>query len=257
MPEPWVGHIEAAPILFISSNPNLSSKRRSEPPPQERPERLPGAEMLQGEHPAVRQGLRAPKPDWQDEELIDRFTSAFDVWMSGGVRQLGASGTVGKPVPFWRDVKSLADALLGRESVPGWDYALTEVVHCKSSDEVGVVDAAKECVPRYLQRVLALSPAVLLVVLGRPARQAVRAGLGYGEDRVLSEPMEIAGRTRRLMLLAHPAARGAARYPRLPPESDLAVATKLLEEDRRARKFRWEAGDIVVNKYPPGTQSSA
>lgn len=251
IPEPWLGHIEEAPILFISSNPSLSSQRPPQRVPSTPSAPFPDAHRLQAEHPAVRQGLRAPKPDWSDVELIDRFNSGFDIWMTDGIRQVGQVGTVAKPVPFWRDVKALSDALLGRPAAPGIDYALTEVVHCKSRDEVGVVAAAAECVPRYLRRVLALSPAVLLVVLGRHARQAVRAELSYPDDRILSEPMEIEGRPRRLMLLSHPAARSAARYPKRPSDADLAIVTDMLSEESRARKFRWEAGDIQVTKRPP------
>jgi hypothetical protein len=50
--------------------------------------------------------------------------------------------------------------------VPGQDYALTEVVHCGSGVERGVDEALETCSSRYLKRVISLSPAKLLVLVG-------------------------------------------------------------------------------------------
>lgn len=55
----------------------------------------------------------------------------------------------------------------------GVDYALTEVVHCKSKDEIGVEEALQTCTKLYLQDVVELSGSKVIVVLGRPARKAV------------------------------------------------------------------------------------
>jgi hypothetical protein len=55
-------------------------------------------------------------------------------------------------VRFWSAVKQRAKELLPEESVrPGLDYALTEVVRCKSREEVGVAEAAAVCSNRYLR----------------------------------------------------------------------------------------------------------
>jgi hypothetical protein len=60
----------------------------------------------------------------------------------------------------------MATDLLGRAPVPGQDYALTEVVHCGSGVERGVDEALETCSSRYLKRVISLSPAKLLVLVG-------------------------------------------------------------------------------------------
>src|SRR5207249_1526269 len=69
-PEPWVGHLKTATLLFLSSNPSLTSRRKPGPPAKKTPplERL-GAHTV-GDHPSLSRGLAAAKWDWRDEELI-------------------------------------------------------------------------------------------------------------------------------------------------------------------------------------------
>ena len=68
VPEPWSGHIEQAPILFVSSNPSYS-------PIEDYPI---GA--------------------WPDEHIVDYFGNRFGGvrkdWTSGGVRSLQKDGTL-------------------------------------------------------------------------------------------------------------------------------------------------------------------
>jgi hypothetical protein len=66
--------------------------------------------------------------------------------------------------------QGIARELLGREPAPGDDYALTEVVHCGSQGETGVAATLGTCTSRYLRRVLAVSPARVVVVVGATAR---------------------------------------------------------------------------------------
>lgn len=229
LPEPWVGHIEAAAVLFLSSNPSLSKVRDQVEPAPAKPrvlERLRDAYLDQ--HPSLRRAFEAPKWEWQDDELQDRFEAAFEVWMDSGTRPIiNAAGELGRVVPFWRAVKEQSEVVLGREAVPGRDYALTEVVHCKSQREVGVAAAMTECVSRYLRRVLALSPARLLVVYGRPARNAIRSVYSYPDPGVLSPPLEIEGLARRVAFLGHPNAR-RSKYPKQLAGSNLADARSWL-----------------------------
>jgi len=173
--------------------------------------------------------------------------------MPDGIRQISADGRPGKSVPYWRYVKQLAIKLMGRDVVPGTDYALTEVVHCKSRNEVGVAEAAKECVPRYLKRVLALSPAAVIVVLGTHARNGFRSEFNYPDAGIVSPPLEVEGRLRRIVFLANPGARGATKYPRHPTESDLAVVRQWLLEAERTRSYTWESDDVTITRLPPRT----
>ena len=80
--------------------------------------------------------------------------------------------------------------LLGREAQPGIDYALTEIVHCKSKHETGVREAEDFCANRYLKRVLSLSAAGILVVLGKAARQAMARQFALPSELATYGPLE-------------------------------------------------------------------
>jgi hypothetical protein len=98
--------------------------------------------------------------------------------------------------------------------------------------ERGVSAAKKECVPRYLDRVLALSPASLIIVYGDQARNAIRARFDYSDIGVFpSRPAEVAGVKRRFAFLAYPTATNPKRPTRL-PETELADAREWLSGTR-------------------------
>ena len=132
-------------------------------------------------------------------------------------------------------MNKLARLVYARDVVAGRDYALADVVHCRSRDEQGVREALAECVPRYLAPVLALSPAAVVVVLGTEARDAIRAAYGYHDPTVVSRPLAIEGKVRRVVLLAHPSTRGKTRYPRTLDGDDLVTVRAVLAEAAAAR----------------------
>jgi hypothetical protein len=221
VPEPWDGHIESAPLLFLSSNPSLSSRRQAGVrSAKTQPLSHLGLHTVD-DHPSLRKGVAAPKWEWTDAELVDRYSSAFDVFMTpDGTAAVDASGEALKSVQYWREMKKLADHLFGHATCPGVDYALTEVVHCKSRSEVGVANAAKECVPRYLRKTLATSPAAVIVVVGRVARQAFRHEYDYADAAQVSSPIDVEGRMRVVVFVAAPNARTPKKYPKTVAESD-------------------------------------
>ena len=83
--------------------------------------------------------------------------------------------------------------------VPGRDYVLTEVVHCKSLKNIGVPKALSTCRGRWLRRILDGSGAKVVAVLGKHAAGAVRAEFGIPEDIV----HEVVGK-RRIVFLGAP-----------------------------------------------------
>jgi uracil-DNA glycosylase len=196
LPEPWVGHLDQARILFVSSNPSISN---------EVPRNFRTASP-----PAGRITAR-----WKNDQIIRRFKRAFDDHMDDGVRFRGKKGVV----RYWASVKQRAIELLPNSDLePGVDYALTEVVRCKTPSEWGVASAVQECAPRYLQTTLELSPAVVFVSLGAHARRALvrmfdvdaarivgRALTGWEEAGVTS--INVAGTERLVAFLPHPNAR--------------------------------------------------
>lgn len=182
VPVPWIGHIASAPILFFSSNPSVT-----------------GVEF-------------APNASWTNEKIIDFHENGFDEdrprpWIKGGVRNLQKDGTYRRhAVRFWASVRSRAAELLGcrKERVmPGADYALSEVVHCCSQQEAGVWQALDECADRYLEPLLEVAGARVIVCLGAHCERMVRERLSLGTE-VLVGPTALGGRARYVAFLPHP-----------------------------------------------------
>jgi len=181
VPEPWSGHLGEAPILFFSSNPSISTR-----------EAYPkGA----GDDPNV--------------SLRSFFDSRFDgYWIKDGKQTLQADlKNYGGVVRYWSYIKNRAEELLGREPRPGIDYALSEIVHCKSEGEEGVKKALFTCANRYMMKLLSCSGAVVLVLVGRKVLNHWNSLGIEGLPQVLPKGgtalQEIAGRKRVVIYLSH------------------------------------------------------
>ena len=154
VPEAWAGGISTAKVLFLSSNPSIS-----EPGPGEPPE---SAEAY-------------PIASDTDARIIDFVTRRFDPTVTPKPyvlddHHLQLDGHYRKTTTkFWSSIRKRAEELLGPGAEPHRDYAMTEVVHCKSKDEIGVKKAAVTCGERYLDRIVRLSPAGVVVVVGAAA----------------------------------------------------------------------------------------
>jgi len=111
-------------------------------------------------------------------------------------------------------------------SRPRHDYAVTEVVHCKSKGEHVVAEAQGECVARYLGPILDASGAkvvVVVVVLGARANAALGAWpIG------LHGPVDLGGRERLVLCSPHPNTRRKRRR---------SVLWKLTTEHSKFRRY--------------------
>jgi hypothetical protein len=178
VPEPWTGQIETATILFISSNPSISEE-----------------EIF-------------PTMTWEDEDIVDYFQNRFgggqQTWIVDGTKSLRKDGSYGQWTRFWAGVKGRAAELLERDPLPGIDYTLTELVHCKSRQEEGVIEALDHCVSLYLDRVLEISGARILVGLGALAREVLARKYKFPSCKMVFGPLEVAGRKRLITFLTHP-----------------------------------------------------
>lgn len=198
--EPWAGHVSRAPLLFISSNPSISS--------------------------------REPYPVWPEsaDKRVDFFEERFGPGQAqvkdgvfGPLREQNPDGTwhSKRRTSFWNICKRNAGWLYERDVVPGEDYAMTELVHCKSKGEAGVAQARTRCLDRWLEPVLASSPALVLVLLGDHARH----GLGDYLDREFLmwsvEDLDLAGRRRLVLTARHPNFRGKRRWQDHLKDADL------------------------------------
>lgn len=159
-PEPWNGRLESAPLLFISSNPSID---RSEP---------------------------YPTGSWDDgESIASFFERRFDDHIVDGTRPRKLDGRIAaKPVTYLNEVRRIASNLFDRTVAPGTDYAITEVVHCKSASRAGLErrggqpGALARCPGRYLRRVVESSGARVMVAVGADALREMKGEVGLPEE---------------------------------------------------------------------------
>jgi hypothetical protein len=181
VPEPWSGHLSSAPLLFLSSNPSISLTEKY------------------------------PRGHWSATELNSYFENRFDgYWVKNGRRALQANGMeYGNAVGYWSNVWCRAQELFGRDPVPGRDYVLSEIVHCKSVGELGVRKAMRCCGDRYLAPMIRFAKARLIVLVGKKAwemwNELQDAKLPLDEKREGTLPIEIEGQMRVIIYMPHPA----------------------------------------------------
>jgi hypothetical protein len=151
---------------------------------------------------------------WSDDEIVEFFHGRFDPrpdgpFIQAGTRTKMAAGTAAYSggVAFLEAARQRARDLLQRPPVPGVDYCLTEVVHCKSKTEAVAKPAATPCAEKWLGYILRLSGARVIVCFGGLAATAL-GGLpdtGLGEVKPGTvESATIGGRERRVVFLPHP-----------------------------------------------------
>jgi uracil-DNA glycosylase len=211
VPEPWSGDIGEAAVLFLSSNPSISSEEEY------------------------------PTWNWSDEEIQDFFTNRFGngrkVWIREGKQYLQKDCSYSRSVAFWAAVRKRAEELYQREVIPGQDYVLSEVVHCKSTQEIGVTDALNECVSKYLKNILSRSNAKIIVILGSVAKTAINQGIDICiNHKSLISPVEIKNKKRLITFLPHPNARMARTFGAILSEVELNTLQGFLRSNKNLRE---------------------
>ena len=189
VPEPWAGNLQGSRLVFLSSNPSISQPG-------------PGGPLAAEDYPC------ASSSDTRIIEFLGRrFDESLPAPFVKNGRYLQQNGHYAqRPVKFWISVQRRAEELLGPTADPAANYVMTEVVHCKSKNEVGVSQAAETCTKRYLNDTLALTNAPILAVVGKKSHDCLNNALGLG----LPEPpyitvRELGGKVRHLMFIWHPA----------------------------------------------------
>ena len=193
VPEPWTGHIETAPILFIGSNPGNFTKSSISP-------EVAGA---------------APIPSTSLPAVFDRDAGYTHQQPNGGAQYGKVLGADGRAVisrhwvRFWSMVKNhAATPILQDRPVPGIDYAITEMVHCKSNSEAGVRNALSHCSRKWTPAIMEHSSAAIVVLLGDHARSAAAGLWRLDTSQSAQFDVPIAGRNRAVIILPHPNFRG-------------------------------------------------
>ena len=181
VPEPWTGRISESPLLFLSSNPSISETEAY------------------------------PKWGHRDEEIIDFFNNRFGggnrLWIKDGIKALKQDGEYAKWTPFWASIRQRSIELYQREVTPGIDYAITEVIHCKSLNEKVAYGALGECTDRYLARVVPISAAKVMVILGDPAYEGFTNRFSITPISSRHGSLDFNDRTMIVAFLPHPNAR--------------------------------------------------
>jgi hypothetical protein len=215
LPEPWTGQMEKAPILFISSNPSINESERY------------------------------PETNWCDEQVVDFFRNRFAVpdGPAAGLKALLNDGMRTDVVHYWAHARARSSEILqvGKNNVrPGLDFALTEVVHCKSRSEIGVAKARKCCVDRYLRPILAIAAAPVLVIYGSPAAKTFREEF---KIEILSAALGKCTINEKIRLIAFLPGPAAFHGPKTLLEAlGMAGLNQLREHLRTARNFKNDIG---------------
>ena len=204
LPEPWNGQLESAPVLFVSSNPAIDKRERY------------------------------PTPEWPDDRRIDffvhRFSGGRETW-TRNFRTLMNSGEhdrAPRAGKYWSEIHKRAVELLGPAARPGIDYALSEIVHCKSSANRGVDQASEECASRYLEPMLSASGARVIVVIGEKARAVFQRKFGGPPRNGSVAKVNIGGKDRMLISLGAPGGPDPRKLSAVERLSDLEAARQLL-----------------------------
>ena len=188
VPEPWSGHLSAAPILFISSNPGGGKKGAGV--------NTDGTTNL-----------------WSDDNLVAAFDSTFDPGQIPGIEHathiVDVRGNRSRAIRYLSWLWYTSRDLLERDPVPGHDYAATEVVHCGTAGEAGVEQAFATCTTRYFERVVSASPAVVIICTGAWAARAFAERYSITFSGKAWGPGRLAGRHRLVIEVPHPNRRGA------------------------------------------------
>lgn len=157
-----------------------------------------------------------PRHSWDDERIVDFITRRFapEASWAQDDKFFCQDGTYApKKVAFWSRARRRAGELVD-DAVPERDYAMVEVVHCKSHHEKGVKSAAPVCFVLHFEEVMRLSTASLVVVAGAKARdllaERLALGAGFGSRTTVGVQEEaniavrrLGGRERVLLYLGH------------------------------------------------------
>lgn len=115
-------------------------------------------------NPSFNSAERFPTERWSDDKIETFFTTRFDRTYPN--------------VHYWTVVRAIARDILGREPLPGRDYAITEVVRCKSLKEEGAWAAFETCSSLYLDRTLEVAEAKVVIALGKMACESIASHIG-------------------------------------------------------------------------------
>lgn len=223
--EPWNGDIENAKILFVSSNPAIDFDEY---------------------FPAYDMDNETFTENWNEEEVKNFFYNRFtyfsnkrnDAKLNFNKVVKNENGTP-KTVKYWTHLNARTKELLCRETKLNSDFAITEIVHCKSKSEKDIDDKCLEtCSKNYLKEIINLSNAKLIVAVGKKAKEIIHnlylknENITNFEKNKLYGPFEINNKPRYFLYICHPNARKEKKkLEKVMNIDELKMASRLLSND--------------------------
>ena len=198
IPEPWNGDIENAPILFVGLNPGFLDV-----------ELYP---KLGNPYWTLANGKFDPA---KVEDFFEhRFNSSYQYVQYPNRTKIVPEGyKVLRWRTFWAYVKSIADKILNTSnSNPGVDFAITEIVHCKSKDISCIHSNCYNICFNHFVKILSIAQNLqYIVVLGRPTRDRISNYFGISSaSKNQWYNVNHNNKTIKIIFVDHNAARGAS-----------------------------------------------
>lgn len=193
IPEPWIGDIENARLLFIGINPHLDHNEK---------------------YPRLSDPFWGDGTNWRRRRVEDFFEKRFDPSLAytrrdteGRFQAMLNDGRWSKAVKYWGYLHRQAIIALESTNVtPGVDYALMEGVCCKSGNQADIPDY--RCCCQYWQPILRLARNVeRVVIVGGLPRALMASIFNIGVNnphRGVWMSGKIEGRHIRIIFIDHP-----------------------------------------------------
>lgn len=184
VPEPWSGDIEKAEILFVGINPGFNS--------DELYPKLNNSYWIDLNTPGLFDLSKVEDffENRFDNNRIDPYVKitnprgklSFSVRMNNGKYE-NARG-------YWNYIQSISDCLLKRPTTPGIDYALTELVHCKSANIRGIKTGCYiKCANSFFNDILSVATNLkYLIVIGLKIKDHVATLLNHCDPNHPTNP---------------------------------------------------------------------
>lgn len=159
LPEPWFGNLSGAQVLFVSSNPSIDDSTGLDA------EWFPLSGWSDEE--IAEWVVRRVDQSWQLVPVTFGRTDIPDFWRRDAERVAyrGYGKGFRQPQRTWNNTHRRAMEILGSSADPGKNYAITEVVHCKSKNEIGVAAAASRCTDMWMEKVAGVAASARVVLL--------------------------------------------------------------------------------------------
>lgn len=187
VPEPWSGDIENAPILFVGINPGFT--------PGELYPKLNNPYWTDPNSPGLFDLSKV------EDFFENRFNNDKNTHPNPYVKITNQQGKLSFSVRmndgsyknvqgYWNYIQSISDCLLKRPTTPGIDYALTELVHCKSANIRGIKTGCyKKCANSFFNDILSVATNLqYLIVIGAQTRKYVATLLNHCDPNHPTNP---------------------------------------------------------------------